>query len=135
MGAAAGGKKGALVGAAVGAAAGATAGTLVGRYMDNQEKELRKDVESARVVRAGDKLVVEFNSAILFDTGMASLQPSAKKDLDEFGEVLKRYSETDLAIEGHTDSTGPRELNEKLSLQRAETVVEYLAPGAWTRTG
>ena len=40
--------------------------------------------------------------------------------------MLKRYSETDLAIEGHTDSTGPRELNEKLSLQRAETVVEYL---------
>ena len=81
VGAAAGGKKGALVGAAVGAAAGATAGNLVGRYMDNQEKELRKDVESARVVRAGDKLVVEFDSAILFDTGMASLKPSAKKDL------------------------------------------------------
>ncbi len=127
VGAAAGGKKGALVGAGVGAVVGATAGTLVGRYMDNQEKELRKEVESARVVRAGDKLVVEFNSAILFDTGEASLRPSAKKDLDEFGEVLKRYSETDLAIEGHTDSTGPRELNEKLSLQRAEVVVEYMA--------
>ena len=75
VGAAAGGKKGALVGAGVGAAVGATAGALVGRYMDNQEKELRKEVESARVVRAGDKLVVEFNSAILFDTGQATLRP------------------------------------------------------------
>jgi outer membrane protein OmpA-like peptidoglycan-associated protein len=126
VGAAAGGKRGAVVGAGVGAAVGATAGALVGRYMDNQEKELRKEVESARVVRAGDKLVVEFNSAILFDTGQATLRPTMKKDLDEFADVLKRYSETDVVIEGHTDSTGPRELNEKLSLQRAEVVVEYL---------
>jgi outer membrane protein OmpA-like peptidoglycan-associated protein len=125
-GAAAGGNKGAVIGAAVGAAAGATTGALVGRYMDNQEKELRRDVESARVVRAGDKLVVEFNSAILFDTGQATLRPVVKKDLDEFAEVLKRYAETDIIIEGHTDSTGPRELNEKLSLQRSEVVVEYL---------
>ena len=58
------------------------------------------------MVRAGDKLVVEFNSAILFDTGQATLRRTAKKDLDEFGEVLKRYAETDLVIEGHTDSTG-----------------------------
>jgi outer membrane protein OmpA-like peptidoglycan-associated protein len=126
VGRAAGGKKGALVGAGVGAVVGATAGNLVGRYMDNQEKELRKDVESARVTRAGDKVIVEFNDAILFDTGQATLRPGAKTDLDQFGEVLKRYSETDLVIEGHTDSTGPRELNEKLSLQRAEVVVEYL---------
>jgi outer membrane protein OmpA-like peptidoglycan-associated protein len=127
VGAGVGGSKGAVVGAAVGAAAGATTGALVGRYMDNQEKELRRDVESARVVRAGDKLVVEFNSAILFDTGQATLRPTVKKDLDEFADVLKRYAETDIVIEGHTDSTGPRELNEKLSLQRAEVVVEYLA--------
>jgi outer membrane protein OmpA-like peptidoglycan-associated protein len=126
VGRAAGGKKGALVGAGVGAAVGATAGNLIGRYMDNQEKELRKDVESARVSRAGDKLVVEFNSAILFDTGQANLRPSVKPDLDQFADVIKRYAETDLIIEGHTDSTGPRELNEKLSLQRAEVVVEYL---------
>ncbi len=126
VGAAAGGKKGAIVGAGVGAAAGATAGALIGRYMDNQEKELRKEVENARVVRAGDKLVVEFNSAILFDTGQATLRPTVKKDLDEFADVLKRYAETDIVIEGHTDSTGPRELNEKLSLQRAEVVDEYL---------
>jgi outer membrane protein OmpA-like peptidoglycan-associated protein len=126
VGAAAGGTKGAIVGAGVGAAAGATAGALIGRYMDNQEKELRKEVENARVVRAGDKLVVEFNSAILFDTGQATLRPTVKKDLDQFADVLKRYAETDIVIEGHTDSTGPRELNEKLSLQRAETVIEYL---------
>jgi outer membrane protein OmpA-like peptidoglycan-associated protein len=126
VGAAAGGPKGTAVGAAVGAAAGATGGALVGRYMDRQERELRKDVESARVVRKGDQLMVEFDSAILFDVNQATLRPSVKPDLDQFADVLKKYDQTDLVVEGHTDSTGGRELNERLSLQRAETVVDYL---------
>jgi outer membrane protein OmpA-like peptidoglycan-associated protein len=41
--------------------------------------------------------------------------------------VLKKYEQTNLVIEGHTDSTGGREINERLSRQRAEIVVEYLA--------
>jgi outer membrane protein OmpA-like peptidoglycan-associated protein len=126
VGAAAGGKKGALVGAGVGAAAGATGGALVGRYMDRQEAELRRDVQSARIVRQGDQLTVEFNSAILFDTGRADLQPKGRDDLEELAEILKKYDQTNLVVEGHTDSTGSREVNEKLSLRRAETVVEYL---------
>jgi len=126
VGAVAGGPKGAAVGAATGAAVGATGGALIGRYMDKQEAELRREVESARVVRKGDQLMVEFTSAILFDVDQAILRPAVKPDLDQFAEVLKKYAETDLVVEGHTDSTGPREWNEKLSLRRAETVVEYL---------
>jgi outer membrane protein OmpA-like peptidoglycan-associated protein len=127
VGAAAGGKKGAVVGAAAGAAVGAGSGALVGRYMDKQEAELRKEVETAKIVRKGDELVVEFKSAILFDTGRAELREAARNDLDEFADVLKKYDQTNLVVEGHTDSTGGREINEKLSLARAEVVVEYLA--------
>jgi outer membrane protein OmpA-like peptidoglycan-associated protein len=126
VGAAAGGKKGALVGAGVGAAAGATGGALVGRYMDRQEAELRREVDNARIVRQGDQLTVQFDSEILFDTGRADLQTKARSDLQEFAEILKKYDQTNLRVEGHTDSTGSREINEKLSLARAETVVEYL---------
>ena len=127
VGAAAGGKKGAIVGGVVGAATGATAGALIGRYMDKQEAELKREVESAKVVRKGDQLVVEFNSAILFDTGQAVLRSGAKHDLDQFADVLKKYEQTNLIVEGHTDTTGSRAINEKLSAQRAEIVVEYLA--------
>jgi outer membrane protein OmpA-like peptidoglycan-associated protein len=126
VGAAAGGKKGALVGAGVGAAAGATGGALVGRYMDKQEAELRREVDNARIVREGDQLTVQFDSEILFDTGRADLETSARQDLQEFAEILKKYDQTNLVVEGHTDSTGSRTINEKLSLARAETVVEYL---------
>jgi outer membrane protein OmpA-like peptidoglycan-associated protein len=126
VGAAAGGKKGALVGAGVGAAAGATGGALIGRYMDKQEAELRREVDNARIVREGDQLTVQFDSEILFDTGRADLHTSARDDLQQFAEILKKYDQTNLVVEGHTDSTGSRAINEKLSLQRADTVVEYL---------
>ncbi len=125
IGALAGGGKGAALGAGIGAAAGAGTGALIGNYMDRQEKAL-KDVKGANVERQGDKLVVNFNSAILFDTGKAKLKPASEKDLTEFSRVFKEYKDTDLVIEGHTDNKGKREGNRKLSLSRAQSVVAFL---------
>jgi outer membrane protein OmpA-like peptidoglycan-associated protein len=125
IGALAGGGKGAVVGGAVGAAAGAGAGALIGNYMDKQEAELKK-VKGADVQRQGDKLVVRFNSAILFDTGKAKLKPASEKDLSEFAGVLKQYPETNLIVEGHTDNVGKKPKNKKLSEDRAESVMGFL---------
>jgi outer membrane protein OmpA-like peptidoglycan-associated protein len=125
IGAVAGGGKGALIGSLIGAAAGAGTGALIGAYMDKQEKELQ-ELKSAKVVRDGDQLVVRFNSAILFDTNKAELKAQSKADLTEFAEVLKKYEDTDLIIEGHTDSTGTREVNERLSEARAQAVIGFL---------
>jgi outer membrane protein OmpA-like peptidoglycan-associated protein len=126
IGALAGGGKGALIGAAIGAGVGAGSGALIGHYMDKQQKAL-KQVPGAKVVRQGDKLLVQFNSAILFDTGKAALKPQSKHDLGEFAKVLVKYKDTDLIIEGHTDSTGKKETNVKLSAERADAVVGLLA--------
>lgn len=120
-----GGGKGALIGGLIGAGVGAGSGALIGRYMDKQEAELKK-VKGANIERQGDKLVVRFNSAILFDTNKAKLKPKSKTDLGEFAEVLKKYPETDLIIEGHTDNKGKKTKNQKLSVARAEAVIGYL---------
>jgi outer membrane protein OmpA-like peptidoglycan-associated protein len=125
IGALAGGGKGALVGGAIGAGVGAGSGALIGHYMDKQEKAL-KDVKGAKVERQGDQLLVKFNSAILFDTGKAELKPQSKKDLTEFAKVLKEYKDTDLVIEGHTDNKGKKDFNQKLSEERAKSVVSLL---------
>ena len=125
VGALVGKEKGAAIGAVAGGAVGAATGAGIGHYMDEQEKKL-KQLEAAKVKREGDKLVVNFNSAILFDTGKAELKETAKKDLTEFARVLTEYKETNLVIEGHTDSTGPKAFNQKLSQQRAETVIAFL---------
>jgi outer membrane protein OmpA-like peptidoglycan-associated protein len=126
IGALAGGGKGALIGGGIGAAVGAGTGALIGRYMDKQEEEL-KEVKGANVERQGDQLVVKFNSAILFDTGKAELKSQSQKDLTDFSEVLKKYPQTDITVEGHTDSTGSKAVNEKLSDSRAQSVLGFLA--------
>jgi len=125
IGAIAGGGKGAAIGAAVGAGVGAGSGALIGNYMDKQEKRL-KEVKSAKVERQGDKLVVKFNSAILFDTGKSELKGASRADLAEFAQVLREYKDTDLVIEGHTDNKGKKGFNQKLSESRAEAVIGFL---------
>ncbi|HVU50156.1 MAG TPA: OmpA family protein [Polyangia bacterium] len=125
IGALAGGGKGALIGAAIGAGAGAATGAVIGHYMDKQQKAL-KEVKGAKVERQGDKLIVQFNSAILFDKDKAALKPQSKKDLGEFAKVLVQYKDTDLVIEGHTDNTGKRDHNLKLSAARADAVIDEL---------
>ena len=125
IGALAGGGKGAMIGGAIGAGVGAGAGALIGNYMDKQEAELKK-VKGADVKREGDKLIVRFNSAILFDTGKAKLKPASEKDLTEFAGVLKQYPETNIIVEGHTDNVGKKAKNKKLSETRAQSVIGFL---------
>jgi outer membrane protein OmpA-like peptidoglycan-associated protein len=132
IGALAGGGKGALVGGAIGAGAGAATGAVIGHYMDKQQKALN-DVKGAKVERQGDKLMVQFNSAILFDTGKSALKDQSKHDLGEFAKVLVQYKDTDLVIEGHTDNTGKKEHNLKLSAARADAVIARLVSDGVTR--
>jgi outer membrane protein OmpA-like peptidoglycan-associated protein len=126
IGALIGGWKGAAIGAAVGGAAGGVAGAVVGRYMDMQEEALKRDVKSATIEREGDQLVVKFKSAILFDVDKTVLKEDAKTELADLANVLKEYPDTNLVIEGHTDSSGSAAHNKKLSEQRAASVIDVL---------
>lgn len=120
-GAAAGGGKGAVIGGAV----GATAGAIIGDYMAKQKQELEK-VPDADVRQEGDELIVTFNSPILFDLNSAALRPNAKELLNDVGNVLAKYPETDILVMGHTDNTGSEAYNQELSERRAQAVSNYL---------
>ncbi len=64
---------------------------------------------------------------VLFDTGRATLKPIAREKLSKLAGILLAYpGELKLEIEGHTDSTGSDELNNRLSQSRAESVRDYL---------
>jgi outer membrane protein OmpA-like peptidoglycan-associated protein len=69
---------------------------------------------------------VTFDSGILFATNKSDLNSSAKSSLKEFADVLKNYTDTDVAIVGHTDNTGSDAINNPLSLKRAQSVESYL---------
>lgn len=63
---------------------------------------------------------------VLFDTGKYNLAPAAREKLAKFAGILLAHPGLHLEVEGHTDSTGSDELNQKLSEQRASIVRNYL---------
>jgi outer membrane protein OmpA-like peptidoglycan-associated protein len=69
---------------------------------------------------------VTFESGILFATGKSNLSESSKSALSKFAASLKETLETDVTIYGHTDNTGTREVNVKLSNERAASVASFL---------
>ncbi len=65
--------------------------------------------------------------SVKFDSNRATLKPSSFKNLNDIAEIMKRYPDYKLRISGHTDNTGSRALNQRLSERRARSCYEYLA--------
>lgn len=114
------------VGAIVGAAVGGAAGAAIGRYMDKQAEEMQRDLANARVERVGEGIKITFDSGILFDVGSDALKPQAQTNVKELARILQKYEDTNILVEGHTDSTGSDQLNRRLSEDRASSVARLL---------
>ncbi len=115
------------VGAILGAAIGGAAGAWIGNYMDEQAEEIRQDIEGAEVERIGEGIKITFDSGILFASNQAALEGPARANIEELGRILKKYDDTNVLIEGHTDSQGSEDYNLELSRRRAQSVANYLA--------
>lgn len=135
VGTAAGGAAGAVIGrttgntaigAIIGATVGGATGAIIGNEMDKQAEEIKRNVPDANVERVGEGIIVEFNSSILFGFDESGLSDEAKRNLDKLVNVLRTYGETDIEIQGHTDSRGAEAYNQNLSIQRAGAVSNYL---------
>ena len=66
-------------------------------------------------------------SNVHFKTGSAELTPDSKRALDEALTALKEHPDWKIRVEGFTDNQGSKEANLKLSSERAEAVVNWLA--------
>lgn len=113
-------------GAILGAVIGGVAGGIIGKYMDDQAAEMERDLEGAQIERIGEGIKVTFESGILFDVDSAALRPEAKENLKNLANILQKYEDTDILIEGHTDATGTEDYNQALSERRAKSVSNYL---------
>ena len=72
-------------------------------------------------------LVFEYSEKVCFDSSKADLKPDAIPVLARQAEILNRYfPKAQVYVCGYTDSTGSDAFNDKLSLQRAETVRNFL---------
>ena len=118
------------VGAAIGGAVGAGTGAIIGKPMDKVAAEAAK-IESAKVEEVTDAnglkaVKATFDSGLLFASSKAVLSTASKNDLAKFATMLKNYSGCQVDVYGHTDSTGNEGINQPLSNQRAQSVVDYL---------
>lgn len=135
VGTATGGAMGAVIGRAsgntalgaiIGATVGGATGAIIGNQMDKQAEEIMKTVPDAKVERVGEGIVVEFSSNVLFGFDESTLSAEARTSLDKLVKVLDAYPDTDIEIQGHTDSKGSVAYNQALSERRATAVSGYL---------
>ena len=137
-GTATGGAVGAVVGAAIGsatggkaatgAALGAVGGNLWSKRMEDKQKAMEQatagtGIEVART--ADNQIKVNVPSDLSFAVGRADLNPALRPILEQFAKGLD--GTVKVLVIGHTDSTGSDAINDPLSLQRAQTVRDFLA--------
>jgi outer membrane protein OmpA-like peptidoglycan-associated protein len=140
IGAAAGGLIGAVAydrnrtkGALIGAVGGALAGGAVGRYMDDQKRDLEKNLRQeiklgqASVEKLPNDVVrVTMTNQTAFETNSANIKSGFHSTMDKLADVMVRYGKTTLTVVGHTDDVGSNDYNQRLSERRAHSVAQYL---------
>lgn len=126
IGSATGGKAG--TGAVVGGAVGAVAGNLWTKRMQDKHAAMERTTQGTGIAvarTASDELKIDVPSDISFDVGSAAVKPAMRPVLDQFAQGLDPAMR--VRIVGHTDSSGSDALNEALSVERANSVRDYLA--------
>jgi outer membrane protein OmpA-like peptidoglycan-associated protein len=134
-------------GVAIGSGLGALAGGVVGEGIDRQDQRLaerdrrlldqeRELAENRRILeelrargqdaRITDRGVVVNLPDVLFEFDSSRLTPSARRTIADIRDVLRDYRGRKVTVEGHTDSVGSDEYNERLSYARARAVADQL---------
>lgn len=93
---------------------------------EREARELKRQIDDLEAESTERGIVLTLGD-VLFATNSADLQAGAGRNLDQLVNFLREYPERTVLIEGHTDSTGSADYNRQLSLQRADSVRDYLA--------
>jgi len=79
----------------------------------------------ARVFREGNNIILRLNG-LTFDSGKSQIKPNSFDLLAKVERAIDVFPRSELIIEGHTDSFGGDDFNQKLSQERAESVQQYM---------
>jgi outer membrane protein OmpA-like peptidoglycan-associated protein len=101
------------------------------RAQSEQEKaalreQLRQQLNLILETRSTARGLIVNMSDVLFDTAKYTLRPGAREKLAKIAGILLAHPSLKLEVEGHTDSVGGEEYNQRLSEQRAGSVRDYL---------
>ena len=140
VGAGAGAAAGAVLSSATGGKAGTGAvvggalGAIVGNVWSKRQEDRRVAMEQAtrgtgvEVSRTQDnQLKLNIPNDVSFDTNSAAIKPQMRGVLEPFANSLRDDPNARLTIVGHADSTGSDATNNALSVDRAQSVRDFLA--------
>lgn len=101
------------------------------RLQAEQEKQqlraqLLQQLNAVLETKDTDRGLVVTMADVLFDSGKYTLRPAAREKLAKLSGIVLGHPGLRLAAEGHTDSTGTSDFNQRLSVKRAEAVADYL---------
>lgn len=95
--------------------------TMKGRYLELDDR----DLSMVPLVKGNTATI----NNLFFDLGKAILKPESTPELKRILQVMTENKSLVIEISGHTDNTGSDEINNKLSLERANAVKENLLKG------
>lgn len=90
-----------------------------------EQVERMFDNEEARVFREGNNVILRL-VGLSFESGQSALRPENFDLLAKVEKAIDVFPRSELIVEGHTDSYGGDESNQKLSQDRAESVQQYM---------
>jgi outer membrane protein OmpA-like peptidoglycan-associated protein len=88
--------------------------------------QLRQQLNQILETRESARGLIVNLSDVLFDTGSATLKPGTREKLAKVAGILLAHRGLKLQVEGHTDSVGSADYNQRLSENRASSVRAYL---------
>jgi chemotaxis protein MotB len=103
------------------------------KQANDLESQLDSEIKNGdiRIKRMFNKIIININDRISFDSGSSVLKPNVKPALDKITTILKNYPNNRISVEGHTDNVplgrgGQFRDNWQLSSERALSVLGYL---------
>jgi len=97
------------------------------RDRESLREQLRQQLNLILETRETARGLIINLSDVLFDVDKSTLKPGAREKLARIAGILATYPDLKIEIEGHTDSTGSEDYNQRLSERRAESVHSYLS--------
>ena len=109
-----------------------TSEQLAAETVKRQEAEKRVKEAMARLAAIASMkeeprgLVITLPGGVLFESNKSVLLPAAQEKLNQVADALLQNRDSNMVVEGHTDSQGNDDANLKLSQDRANSVRDYL---------
>jgi outer membrane protein OmpA-like peptidoglycan-associated protein len=94
--------------------------------LQRKELDLEKAKQELQYQETGNSMSMNLAGDVLFDYEKAVLKPAAEEALQKVAVVLSLFPESNVTVEGYTDSKGGKAVNLPLSRERATAVKDWL---------